>query len=72
MKSGNCGWCASSGNCIPGNNMGPLAPCIRGQFQFTSPNSDWNPLATENVNLSRANVNGAQLSTFVTRDAVDN
>jgi len=72
MKSGNCGWCASSNACIPGNNLGPLAPCLRGKFQFTSPNSDWNPLSTENVNLSRANVNGAQLSTFVTRDAIDN
>lgn len=72
MKSGSCGWCASSGSCIPGNNLGPLAPCLRGQFQFTSPNFDWNPLGTSNVNVSRANVNGAQLTTVVTREAIDN
>jgi len=72
MKSGSCGWCASSNNCIPGNNLGPLAPCLRGQFQFTSPNSEWNPLTSPRVNISRANVNGAQLTTVVSRDPIDN
>jgi len=72
MKSGGCGWCASSNSCIPGNNLGPLAPCMRGQFKFTAPNSQWNPLNTENVSISRSNVNGAQLTTVVSKEAIDN
>lgn len=71
MKSGSCGWCASSNSCIPGNNIGPLAPCFRGQFKFTTPN-DWNPLNTPNVNVIKSNVMGAQLTTVVSRDAKDN
>ena len=72
MKSGSCGWCASTNSCIPGNNLGPLAPCLRGSFKFTAPNADWNPLATNNVNISRANVMGAQLTTVVSREDRDN
>jgi hypothetical protein len=72
MKSGSCGWCASSNSCIPGNNLGPLAKCLRGQFQFTAPNSDWNPLGSPNVIMSRSNVMGSELTTIVSRQNMDN
>ena len=72
MKAGGCGWCASSKQCIPGNNLGPLAPCLRGSFKFTAPNSVWNPLSTNNVKILRNNVGGAQLTTIVSHDKTDN
>ena len=72
MKAGGCGWCASSKQCIPGNNLGPLAPCIRGSFKFTAPNGDWNPLSTDKVKITRNNVGGAQLTTVVSHDEIDN
>lgn len=68
MNNGNCGWCSSSNSCIAGNSAGPLAPCMRGNYTFTAPSSDWNPLNTNNYSMSRANVAGAQLSTFVRKD----
>jgi hypothetical protein len=72
MKAGGCGWCASSSQCIPGNNLGPLAPCLRGSFKFTAPNGIWNPLGHNNVQVNRNNVSGAQLTTFVSHDKNDN
>jgi hypothetical protein len=72
MKSGGCGWCASSKSCIPGNNLGPLAPCIRGSFKFSAPGQDWNPLSHNNVKVTRNNVGGAQLTTVVSHDKMDN
>jgi hypothetical protein len=59
-----CGWCWSSNNCIPGNNLGPLAPCLRGRFEYTSPAENWNPLETNNVSVSRQAIGGAQLTTI--------
>ncbi len=45
--------------------MGPLAPCLRGTYKFTSPQGNWNPLPTNDVQVNRANLGGAQLTTFV-------
>jgi hypothetical protein len=59
-----CGWCWSSLNCIPGNNLGPLAPCLRGKYEYTAPEANWNPLESNNVNISRQNIGGAQLTTI--------
>lgn len=64
MAQKSCGWCASSNDCILGNNLGPLAPCLRGKFQFTEPQANWNPLETKEVNISKQNINGAQLTTI--------
>ena len=65
LHQGSCGWCGSSNSCIPGNNLGPLAPCLRGTYKFTSPNSNWNPIQGQESQVSRANLGGAQLTTFV-------
>jgi len=67
LHQGSCGWCGSSGSCIPGNNLGPLAPCLRGTYKFVSPDSQWNPLPTNNVNINRVNIGGAQLTTVVSK-----
>jgi len=64
LNQKSCGWCWSSNNCIPGNNLGPLAPCLRGRYEFTSPQATFNPLETNNVNISRQNIGGAQLTTI--------
>ena len=64
QKQRACGWCASSLSCISGNNLGPLAPCLRGRFEFSAPKDNWNPLETDNVNVSRKQVGLAQLTTF--------
>lgn len=67
LHAGSCGWCGSSGSCIPGNNLGPLAPCLRGTYKFADPRADWNPLNTNNVDVRRANIGGAQLTTIVAK-----
>ena len=64
LNSKVCGWCWTTKSCIPGNDKGPLAPCLRGRFEFGSPRNTWNPLSTDNVNISRQNINGAQLTTI--------
>ena len=64
---GSCGWCGSSSSCIPGNNLGPLAPCLRGTYSFTAPQSNWNPIPSNNVSVNRMNVGGAQLTTVITK-----
>jgi hypothetical protein len=67
MHQGSCGWCGSSSACIPGNNLGPLAPCLRGTYKFTAPAGDWNTLNHENYSLNRMNIGGAQLTTVVSK-----
>lgn len=64
MNSKVCGWCWSTQSCIPGNDKGPSAPCLRGRYEFGSPKETWNPLNTDNVNIVRQNINGAQLTTI--------
>jgi hypothetical protein len=64
LKQRSCGWCASSNTCIAGNNLGPLARCLRGRFEYTAPKENWNPLDTDNVNVSRRQVGPAQLTNF--------
>lgn len=61
LQQGSCGWCGSSNSCIEGNNLGPLAPCLRGSFFLADPN--WIP---ENAkSISRSEVLGAQLTKVV-------
>ena len=64
LNQKSCGWCGSSNSCIPGNNLGPLAPCLRGRYTFSEPSANWNPFDTKNVSISRRNVGGAQLTTI--------
>ena len=64
LKQKSCGWCASSGSCIPGNNFGPLAPCLRGRFVFSAPHETFNPFETNNINIRRQNIGGVQLTTM--------
>ena len=64
VKQSSCGWCGSNVSCIKGSNLGPQAPCNRGQFFFTAPDRNWNPLSHENVSISRKEILGAQLTTL--------
>jgi len=64
MHQGNCGWCLSSNKCIPGTKAGPLEDCLRGNYLFTAPNADWNPVSNPNVKVQRQQVVGAQLTTI--------
>lgn len=64
LNSKVCGWCWNTSSCIPGNAAGPLAPCLRGRFEFRSPSDSFNPLNTDNVKITRQNVQGAQLTTI--------
>jgi hypothetical protein len=64
LKQKACGWCASTGSCIPGNNFGPLAPCIRGRYVYSSPQENFNPFETHNINVKRQNIGGVQLTTM--------
>lgn len=65
MKQSSCGWCGSTNTCIPGNNLGPLAPCLAGKFFFSAPDSNFNLLNHNNYSVSRKAVGGAQLTTLV-------
>jgi len=68
LHQGSCGWCGSNNSCIPGNNLGPLAPCLRGTYKFTSPQNDWNTLNNpQPYALNRMNIGGAQLTTVVSK-----
>lgn len=60
LHQGSCGWCGSSNTCINGNNLGPLAPCLRGTYVFTAPSSDWNPIKGGTV--TKSTFNGAVLT----------
>jgi len=67
MHQGACGWCGSSANCIAGNNLGPLAPCLRGTYKFTAPGADWNTLNTNDYSSNKMNIGGAQLTTVIAK-----
>jgi len=64
LNQKSCGWCWATNSCIPGNDKGPLAPCLRGRYEYSSPQDTWNPLDTNDINISRMNVAGAQLTTI--------
>jgi hypothetical protein len=64
MTQKSCGWCGSSNSCIVGNNIGPLSPCVKGDYFYTSPDSDWNPLESSDTSISRQAVGPAQLTTI--------
>ena len=51
VHNSGCGWCGSSNSCIPGNNRGPLANCLRSTYLFTTPSKDWNPLKAGTINI---------------------
>lgn len=59
-----CGWCNSSNLCIAGNNLGPLAPCLKGKFMYSIPKENFNPFNTDHVNVKRQNIGGTQLTTI--------
>jgi len=65
MKQSSCGWCGSSNTCIPGNNLGALAPCLAGKFFFSAPDQNFNLLSHNNYSITRKSVGGAQLTTLV-------
>lgn len=64
-KTGNCGWCASTNSCIPGNAKGPLLPCQKGAFEFVEPPKDWNffPEGVE-VNINKHKVGDTEIVTI--------
>jgi len=66
LHQGSCGWCYGTNRCIAGNKEGPLEDCLRGNYIFTSPSKDWNPISNPNIKtrLARSNVLGAQLTTI--------
>ena len=64
LNSKVCGWCWATKSCIPGNGSGPLAPCMRGRFEFGAPKNTWNPHNTDKVKITRQNIQGAQLTTI--------
>jgi hypothetical protein len=67
MHQGSCGWCGSTNSCVTGNNLGPLAPCLRGTYRFTAP-KDWNLVDGARLNsVSQREVEGAKLTTFVSQ-----
>lgn len=66
LSQDTCGWCRDSNSCVPGNNLGPFTPCSMNGYVFTTPDANWNPLASNNVSISRKNESGAQL-TLVTQ-----
>lgn len=37
FKQSSCGWCGSNGECIHGNNLGPLQECKRSTYRFSDP-----------------------------------
>lgn len=50
MKNKFCGWCQESQSCIPGTPKGPMIKC-KGIFDFTNPNTPFNPFTAGDVNL---------------------
>ena len=47
-----CGWCGDKNKCIPGNNRGPLSPCMRSTYLYSKPSGTWNPLRAGTVNIN--------------------
>ena len=45
FKMVTCGWCSSTNLCIPGNRIGPLAPCVANSYIYTN-NGLTSPLIT--------------------------
>jgi len=43
LHQSSCGWCGSTNSCISGNNLGPLQPCVKSSYVFTSPYPNWSP-----------------------------
>jgi hypothetical protein len=64
MKQASCGWCGQSESCISGNNLGPLEPCMKGQFSFTSPNQSWSSIDTDHADVKTKNIAGVNLTTI--------
>lgn len=52
VNNSNCGWCGDKSKCIPGNNRGPLAPCLRNTYLFNTNTQDWNPLKAGAININ--------------------
>jgi hypothetical protein len=57
VRQSSCGWCGSTG-CISGNNVGPMEPCVKGQYIYSQPQPNWMP-QTKIVN---ENIGGVQLT----------
>jgi len=47
-----CGWCGDKNSCIEGTNRGPLSPCLKSTFLFSSPGANWNPLRASTININ--------------------
>lgn len=41
LNHSSCGWCGSSSNCIRGNSIGPLEPCVKSSFIHSAPQPNW-------------------------------
>ena len=58
VHNSKCGWCGEKNSCIPGNEAGPLAPCLRNTFLYTAPFPEWNPLRAGHINIHAVNSQG--------------
>lgn len=51
IKNDKCGWCGDKTKCIPGTSRGPLAPCLKSTFIYTTQTAEWNPLKAGTINI---------------------
>lgn len=51
FKQSSCGWCGSKGECIHGNNLGPLQECKKSTYRFSD---SMNNLRLESINKDLA------------------
>jgi hypothetical protein len=58
VHNSKCGWCGEKNSCVPGNTNGPLAPCLRSTFLYTTPTPEWNPMKAGTVNILTTDTKG--------------
>jgi hypothetical protein len=61
-QNSGCGWCGEHNSCIPGSEKGPLAPCLRSTFLYTSPSTEWNPMKGGHINVLAVDKKGQSLT----------
>ncbi len=51
VHNSQCGWCGSTASCISANIQGPLMPCLRNTFIYSSPGPFWSPARSGDINI---------------------
>jgi hypothetical protein len=64
LHQAGCGWCGATSGCIGGNQMGPLEPCSKSTYVFTT--GSIAPTQTEEERVVRENI-GALSMTMVSK-----